>query len=49
MAKSYETRRFYKDSPSGVMGPIFVAFGVALLLGLLSGTVWILWNLIGIR
>lgn len=48
MAKSHDSdpRRFYKESPTGVMGSLFVTFGVALLLGLLSGTAWVLWNLL---
>jgi hypothetical protein len=28
---------------------LFVAFGVALLLGLVSGAVWIVWNLISVH
>jgi hypothetical protein len=48
MAKPYasDPRRVYKSSPSGVTGVILVAFGVALLLGLVSGLVWILFNLL---
>jgi hypothetical protein len=48
MAKPYATdpRRAYKSSPSGVTGVILVAFGVALLLGLTSGIVWIVFNLL---
>ena len=47
MAKPYATdpRRAYKGSPSGVTGVILVAFGVALLLGLTSGIVWVVFNL----
>jgi hypothetical protein len=47
MAKPYasDPRRVYKSSPSGVTGVIWVAFGIALLLGLTSGLVWILYNL----
>ena len=48
MAKPYSSdpRRVYKSSPSGVTGVILVAFGVALLLGLVSGLVWIVFNLL---
>ena len=48
MSKPYasDPRRIYKTSPSGVTGVILVAFGVALLLGLTSGLVWILYNLL---
>ena len=48
MAKPYATdpRRSYKSSPSGVTGVILVAFGVALLLGLTSGIVWVVFNLL---
>ena len=47
MAKPYasDPRRFYKSTPSGVTGVILVAFGIALLLGLTSGLVWIFYNL----
>ena len=41
-----DPRRVYKSSPSGVTGAILLAFGVALLLGLGSGLVWILFNLL---
>ena len=41
-----DPRRVYKTSPSGVTGAILLAFGVALLLGLGSGLVWILFNLL---
>ena len=48
MAKPYasDPRRVYRTSPSGVMGLILVAFGIAILLGLTSGLVWILYNLL---
>jgi len=48
VAKPYasDPRRVYKGSPSGVTGVILVAFGIALLLGLTSGVVWILYNLL---
>ena len=48
MAKPYgsDPRRAFKRSPSGMTGAILVAFGVALLLGLASGVVWILFNLL---
>ena len=48
MAKPYasDPRRVYKSSPSGVTGVLLVAFGVALLLGLVSGVIWILFNLL---
>ena len=48
MAKPHasDPRRVYKSSPSGMTGVILVAFGVALLLGLTSGLVWILFNLL---
>ena len=48
MAKPYaaDPRRAYKSSPSGVTGVILVAFGVALLLGLTSGIVWVVFNLL---
>lgn len=48
MAKPYasDPRRVYKNSPSGVTGALLVAFGIALLLGLTSGVVWILYNLL---
>ena len=48
MAKPYasDPRRAYKSSPSGMTGAILVAFGVALLLGLASGLLWILFNLL---
>lgn len=48
MPKPYPTdrRQTYKGTPSGVMGVIWVAFGIALLLGLASGIVWILFNLL---
>ena len=48
MSKPYASdhRRVYKSSPSGVTGVILVAFGIALLLGLTSGLVWILFNLL---
>jgi hypothetical protein len=48
MSKPYTTdpRRLYKNSPSGVIGVILVAFGVALLLGLTSGLVWVLVNVL---
>jgi hypothetical protein len=41
-----DPRRVYKTSPSGVTGVILVAFGVALLVGLATGLVWILFNLL---
>ena len=48
MPKHYpaDRRQMYKGTPSGVMGVIWVAFGIALLLGLVSGVVWILFNLL---
>ena len=48
MSKPYasDPRRVYKTSPSGVTGVILVAFGIALLLGLTSGLVWILFHLL---
>jgi hypothetical protein len=48
MAKPYasDPRRVYKSAPPGVTGAILVAFGIALLLGLTSGVVWILYNLL---
>jgi hypothetical protein len=48
MAKPYasDPRRVYKSTPSGVTGMILVAFGIALLLGLTTGVVWILYNLL---
>ena len=48
MAKPYasDPRRVYKSVPAGVNGAILVAFGIALLLGLTSGVVWILYNLL---
>jgi hypothetical protein len=48
MAKPYasDPRRAYKSTPSGVTGAILVAFGIALLLGLTSGVVWVLYNLL---
>ena len=48
MAKPYasDPRRIYKSSPSGVTGVMLVAFGVALLLGLSSGLIWIVFNLL---
>ena len=48
MSKPYasDPRRFYKEAPSGVTGLIVVAFGVALLVGLVSGLVWIAFNLL---
>ena len=48
MSKPYasDPRRVYKSSPSGVTGVILVAFGVALLVGLASGLVWIVFNLL---
>jgi hypothetical protein len=48
MSKPYTTdpRRFYKHSPPGVTGMILIAFGIALFLGLTSGLVWILFNLL---
>jgi hypothetical protein len=48
MPKPYpgDRRQIYKGTPSGVMGIIWVAFGIALLLGLASGIVWILYNLL---
>jgi hypothetical protein len=41
-----DPRRIYRSSPSGVTGVILVAFGIALLLGLTSGLVWIVFNLL---
>ena len=39
-------RRFDEDLAStGVTRLLFVAFGIALLVGLASGVVWILWKL----
>ena len=48
MPKAYasDPRRVYKSSPSGVTRVILVAFGVAVLLGLASGLVWVLFNLL---
>jgi hypothetical protein len=48
MSKPYanDPRRVYKSNPSGVTGAILVAFGIALLLGLTTGLVWILFNLV---
>ena len=48
MSKPYSSdpRQVYKSVPSGVAGAILVAFGVALLLGLTSGLIWILFNLL---
>jgi hypothetical protein len=47
MAKPHasDPRRVYKSLPAGATGPLLVAFGVALLLGLTSGVVWVLFNL----
>ena len=47
MAKPHasDPRRVYKSAPSGVTGAILVAFGIALLVGLASGLVWVLYNL----
>ena len=41
-----DPRRVYKGTPSGVMGAILMAFGIALFLGLTSGVVWVLYNLL---
>ncbi len=48
MSKPYtsDPRRVYKTGPSGVTGVILVAFGGALLVGLASGLVWVLFNLL---
>ena len=48
MSKPYasDPRRTCKNSPSGVMGVILVAFGIAILVGLASGLVWIAFNLL---
>jgi hypothetical protein len=48
MAKPHvsDPRRVYKSLPTGVTGALLVAFGVALFLGLASGVVWILFNLL---
>jgi hypothetical protein len=48
MPKHYPAhrRQINKGAPSGVMGLIWVAFGIALLLGLASGVVWILITLL---
>jgi hypothetical protein len=44
-----DTRRFYKNAPSGVSGVILIAFGTALLLGLASGIVWVLISLLRVH
>jgi hypothetical protein len=48
MPKPYSSdpRRLYKHSPSGVTGLLLVAFGVTVLVGLVSGVAWILWKLL---
>jgi hypothetical protein len=48
MRRSYanDRRRLYKSLPQGASGVILVAFGVALLVGLVTGVVWIAWNLL---
>jgi len=44
-----DPRRLYKNAPSGVMGLILIAFGTALLLGLVSGIVWVVVNLLRVH
>jgi len=48
MPKPYaaDPRHAYKETPPGVMRVILLAFGVALVLGLTSGVVWVLYNLL---
>ena len=48
MAKPHinDPRGVYKSLPAGTTGTLLVAFGVALLLGLASGIVWILFNVL---
>jgi len=48
MSKPYasDPRRVYKATPSGVTGVLLVTFGVALLVGLVSGLAWIVLNLL---
>ena len=46
---SHDTRRFYKDAPSGVMGVVLIAFGTALLLGLAAGIVWVVVSLLRVH
>ncbi len=38
-----------KVASPGFTQLLFVAFGVAMLLGLVSGAVWIVWNLLKVR
>jgi hypothetical protein len=51
MPKPYanDPRRLYKGSPSGVIRVVLVAFGTALLLGLASGVVWVVMNILRIH
>jgi hypothetical protein len=45
-----DDRRFGEDIASpGLTRLLFVVFGVALLVGLASGVIWILWKLFEVR
>lgn len=48
MSKPYasDPRKVYKSSPSTVTGVLLVVFGIALLVGLATGLVWIALNLL---
>jgi hypothetical protein len=41
-----DPRRLYKSPPRGVGGLILLAFGIALLIGLVTGVLWIVINLL---
>jgi hypothetical protein len=41
-----DPRQIYKSTPSGVMDAILIGFGTAMLLGLVSGVVWVIFNLL---
>jgi hypothetical protein len=41
-----DRRLLYKGPPPGLGRPLLIVFGVALLLGLGTGLVWIAWNLL---
>jgi hypothetical protein len=44
--RAHDPTQTYKSAPGGVMRLLLVAFGVALLVGMVTGLMWVAWNLI---
>jgi hypothetical protein len=44
--RAHDPKQTYKSVPGGVMRLLLVAFGVALLIGMVTGVIWVAWNLL---